>query len=626
MVDLNRKSSPGRAALTLCLCLCLCLCLGAGLGGLAGCDDQPASPPPTPEVSHLWPVQETILLRPGLTQPILFELATAGGAPIAGEEVRFSILADPEMAVGEAKGATLISERDVTDAAGRAGVTVRAGLPTIFRVHARTRRAADADAVIVVGSAEYGSAEIMPLPPTATTPGSGGGASGTLVDILLFDGAACATTGPATTRPPVRGVKVVPPGGVALYTSIATSGSHAIVGRARDPAGAIQALGCVDLPGASLIPDGVVRVALPLAEAKVSPLGRFAVQSRFRPEASAKGFDPSSAVAAPWIDLADCPLDPASLLLDCTIDALGGGGPADPLDCLPSSEGPLGDRLAARRGKSSAGGCHAATDALDQPSLDAVAAALFPARGDARVLTALASLGADAADVMRTIKLESSLVITATSVPGRHQADHTLDLVELTTANGASRIPPAWLGIPALTAFHVPVYERSGAVQIAPHGWTLRLGTVGRHAFGELALGPRGLPASSVALVEAIVGLASMTDRKSTSAMEYKGCAAVDLGICEAAGEAAGCLEAACTRGITALATRLDAGFLDLDGDALDFHLEGSAVAVDVDSNGDAERLGDPVSTPARPGLWSAELRARGGAGRFTGLWSGERR
>src|SRR5205823_9595059 len=104
------------------------------------------------------------------------------------------------------------------------------------------------------------------------------------------------------------------------------------------------AAGCVDVPAGSLLPDGMVYVALPLDAVAPDPTGTFDVTSAF---AFSPPLAAAAPLAAPWRDLADCPLDPAQLWLDCTIDALSGTSADDPLDCVPAAspggEGPLGD-------------------------------------------------------------------------------------------------------------------------------------------------------------------------------------------------------------------------------------------------------------------------------------------
>ena len=80
------------------------------------------------------------------------------------------------------------------------------------------------------------------------------------------------------------------------------------------------------------------------------------------------------------------------------------------------------------------------------------------------------------------------------------------------------------------------------------------------------------------------------------------------------------------TAGLAGWAHHLDSGFAMIDGDDLDLFLDGSAVIIDADSDGFADRLGDATAAPARPGIWSAEIDGKGGVAKFSGTWSAVRR
>ena len=92
---------------------------------------------------------------------------------------------------------------------------------------------------------------------------------------------------------------------------------------------------------------------------------------------------------------------------------------------------------------------------------------------------------------------------------------------------------------------------------IGSHGFTLRLGTAARAAFGPLALVPRGLPADVPSFVSALFSLAQTPGGTAT------GCAALDGVVCPAAARPAGCVMSACLTGLGALAGKLDGAFAD---------------------------------------------------------------
>ena len=162
-------------------------------------------------------------------------------------------------------------------------------------------------------------------------------------------------------------------------------------------------------------------------------MGRFALTTpiTFRPPPPA-----AAAIAGPWRDLSDCPLDPAQLLLDCMIDALSPETADDPLDCAPNlapgGEGPLGDALIARRGlliANAAGtvtSCRAGQDRGGAPSLDALAFGLFGTPAPSLVVT-LPAIAVDAAHILDSVTLESTLDVQAAGRPDEFIVTHTLD-------------------------------------------------------------------------------------------------------------------------------------------------------------------------------------------------------
>ena len=153
---------------------------------------------------------------------------------------------------------------------------------------------------------------------------------------------------------------------------------------------------------------------------------------------------------------------------------------------------------------------------------------------------------------------------------------------------------------------------------IANHGFTVRLGTAARVAFGALALARRGLPADAPGVVAAMAALAHDETGKDV------GCLALDDALCPRAGQAPGCLVTACATGLNALAARLDASFEPADGTDLDLYLEGAAPLLDTHNNGFADRLVD-LQVGAQAGTWSVDLRPRGGRRSSAAAWEAVR-
>jgi hypothetical protein len=371
------------------------------------------------------------------------------------------------------------------------------------------------------------------------------------------------------------------------------------------PGPTILATGCVDIPGQSLQPGQTVQVSLPLTDAVPDPVGSFAVTSTitFVPPLAA-----AAALARPWVDLSDCPLDPAQLWLDCTVDALSAASPADPLDCVPASaagaEGPLGDAIAARRGTwlvdgtGAATKCRGARTSGGAEGLDAIVLGLFGTPA-APAIAALPGLAADAAAILQGVRLTSSLDVVPGNQSGTYVVTHTLEAAQLGPGFSVS-VPLAPLGLPVLQAVTAGSIE-DGDLALATHGFTLRLGTTARAAFGPLALVPRGLPADVAGFVQALFAQAQAPGGAS-------GCAALDATVCPAAGQPAGCVSNACATGLQALAGILSDAFLTADGPGLDLQLSGLTPMVPIPGGLRAQRLGMGEAPGPSEALWNARV------------------
>jgi hypothetical protein len=556
---------------------------------------------------------DLIQVSPGGTGSARFVL-TSGGVPIAGQPVSFTIVDAPETPDPEAQGAVLLASSTMTDALGVASVEVRVDRPTVFLVRA-TAGNLDAEVAVIVALA-VGNVVVVPfLPPTSSAFALTSG-----IDVLLLDDRLCVDIDLTDPPPSPRGVTGMVPlpreDGMARFEIVSTTKSSAIVGGAHDVHGVRIAVGCVDLMGSSLVAGGSVEVSLPLHDAVPSPGGRFAVTSPidFVPPLAA-----AALIAGPWRDLGDCPLDPAQLLLDCTIDALSPATSGDPLDCKPSTvaggEGPLGDALTARRGvlitdlSMAPTACRGAFDSALAPSLDAIAMGLFGSPTPA-LLLALPAIGDDAAHVLDTVRLSSTLDLQSAGRPDEYVATHTLagaTFASFTTA-GTAEVALTPLALPALTAYPAAT-TRDGLLIIDNHGFSLRLGRVARAGFGAVALAPRGVAPDAGGLIAAIAALARSPDGA------VSGCAAFDRALCAAVGSAAGCLATACPAGLGALAARLDGVFDAADGTGLDLYLAGAAALVNMHG----VQLGTNPYDPAALEIatWSVDLRTASGRARL---------
>ncbi len=606
---IHSLSTSGRVACALALCVAATAgggCSGGSGGGGAGDFSLTATATTQP-----------IELSPNAQVTLTFIL-TDGGHPAPGQTVSFTTIGS---SAAGAQGATVAEPSGVTGADGSVSVSVRAGLAD-FRVEAQIGTA-KADVAVIVATGPTGTVLVAPFLTPATSPLP----PGATIQILFYDDTSCAQLNLDQPPDPIvrGGTGMVTLQGLdttARFDVVSTTVVSAAVGRAY--AGAVPvASGCVDIAGSMLLADETVEVALPLTDWSPDPVGIYTVTSalKFAPPLAA-----AAAVAAPWTDSSDCPLDPAQLWLDCTADALSPATSADPLDCVPSAapggEGPLGDAIAALRGvplTNGAGGpplCRSAHDAAGNESLDALALGLFGSPTPAQ-LVALPAIAADAASLFDSFQLVSQLTVARGGTAGSYAVTHLLTGAEF---GSASQVPVtlASLGLPTLQAYTSATVSDQALV-IGSHGFTLRLGTAARAAFGPLALVPRGLPADVPSFVAALFSLAQTPGGSAT------GCAALDGVVCPAAARPAGCLMSACLSGLGALAGKLDGAFATADGTGLDLTLSGTAPLIEKSGSGLADRLGSDGTGTSAAATWSVNLRTSLGSAQVTATFAGRR-
>jgi hypothetical protein len=599
--------STGRGARALLLALALAAVAGACAGG------EPGMVPS--DASLLTADPETLQVDPNGTGTLRFVLTSGSVLPIAGQTVSFTIVDNPYVEGVEAQGARLSVASGTTDRSGAVTVQVLAGRETRFDVRAQAG-SAEAMVNVDVVAGQVGSIIVAPyFDPGSRFAVDPDGAGINTILVRFFDRTQCREHSLVHVPTTVRTEMLPAKGGTARFDSVSTTQPSAIFAEAQGDLGTPVAVGCVDLPGASVLPNGLVEVALPLYDAVPDPSSAFAVTSTF-------DFDPplaaAAAIAAPWRDLSDCPLDPAQLLLDCTIDALSLATPGDPLDCRPSpipgAEGPLGDALLARRGDLlPATECRGPRSADMGISLDAIAMGLFGAPKPA-LIAALPAISEDAAHVLDAPMLFSTLDVR----PGA-EADHYLIAHTLTGAHfalpggGEADVPLTPLALPNVTAYTEAI-TRDGLLVVDRHGFSLRLGRVARAGFGAAALVPRRSPGTAGGLVAAIAALASTDEGLVT------GCAAFDRVLCAVVDAPPGCLAAACPAGLTMLAAQLDKAFDAADGAGLDLYLSGSAPLIDTNMDSWADLLATSADGIA---AWSAEVRTNLGVARMTAELTG---
>jgi hypothetical protein len=606
------------------------VCLVAAFAA-AGCRSN--APLPLPDTARtnlsLSGPTDTLVIRPGSSGRIRFALRDEGGLPVPSYPIEFAILQD-----GNSEGtvdARLSADQELTDSTGSVVLEIIVGSlasdnqPASFSVKATCRGSTGTQADIMVTTNVY-SVEILPLPDDALL----GATSIVTTRLLFFDDTTCGeldltNLNAAPTRP--RSPHTVPANGTWVFSGIAASGSHAVVGLGLDSNTFIQIGGCIDIPGSSLLASETIRATLFMDRLFPVPLGTYQVKSDFGLVPAPRAL---ATIQSAWRQWSRCPLDPARLWLDCTLDALATDPVKDPLDCVPvpGAEGSLGDQLFARRGQvvapaSSAADtpCRGQMDSAGNTSLEAIVDALF---GDMRGQLQGARLGAlpdEISALLSELHIDSQMTITPGSDINSYVVKH--DLLALTFPNALAPITfkvPIPLGLPVASVSGIAATLKAGQLSVPSHGFTLRLGTTARYAFEATSFKSRGVQ-DSQSLVNAIFGLAHVSDQGTV----LSGCAALDAAVCDQLRQGRGCLLDACNRGLDSLASMLAGAFDNLDGTALDFFLSGSAPVVDLNGDGlaDALGLGGRAGTvSAGPGLWSAALDAQGGNYFVGGSWT----
>jgi len=596
----------------------------------AGCAGGEA--PATPAGGAvLKPDPKTIRVGPGETG-FARVVMTNGGVPVGSATVTFSISNAPLLADTHQPGAALAPVTAVTDASGAAtvGISVddHVALASVFSIQA-TAGIGRADVTVIVADASSGSVVVAPFFPNPDTPTRATGG----ITVRFLDDQRCAEVDPYLPPDPQGGGRPQidrVAGETATFEYVTTTRPAAALGRANNGHGQLIALGCIDLPEGTVQPDGVVAVALALRDAVPSPVGRFAVRSpiTFRPPPPA-----AASIAGPWRDLSDCPLDPAQLLLDCIIDALSPETAADPLDCSPNlapgGEGPLGDALMARRGlliANAAGAvtsCRSGQDRLGAPSLDAIALGLFGTPTPPLLVT-LPAIAGEAAHILDSVTLGSTLDVQATGRPDEFIVTHTLDSAAFPLPLMPKITVPvalAPLALPALTATTTAT-THDGLLNVDDHGFSLRLGRVALVGFNAVTLAPR-LPAPATADTDGLITeVVKLAHAKDADGSDVAGCAAFNALLCPIAGGDQTCLSAACSDGLGALIARLRGGFDAANGTGLDFYLAGSAPVLNTQGGASAHQLGDDQTAPGR---WSVDLQTAAGRSQLSTTFVGLR-
>jgi hypothetical protein len=605
----------------------------------AGC--QSHAPLPLPDAAPIIGIAlsaapEALVIRPGSSGRIRFVAQDELGQPVPDYPIDFAIL--PDSNSNGTVDTSLSGNHGLTDSTGAAVLEIIVGnlasdnQPASFSILATCPGGTTVAQVDIMVTTNAYSVEILPLPADDLL----GITSIVTTRLLFFDDATCGeldltNLNAAPTRP--RSPHTVAANASWVFSGIAASGSHAVVGLGLDGNTFVQIGGCLDIPGSSLLESETIRATLYMDRLFPVPVGTYQAKSDFKLQPPPSEL---ATIQSTWQQWVRCPLDPARLWLDCTLDALASNPTSDPLDCVPvpGAEGPLGDLVSQRRGtvvaptagttsSTTDAPCRGQTDNSGGRSLEATVAALF---ADASAQLQGARLGAlpdEIAALLTGIHIDSQMTITAGSDINSYVITHDLRALTFPNALALITFSTPTLGLPVTSVSGILATLKAGQLLVPNHGFTLRLGTTARYAFEGTSVKSRGAQ-DSQSLVNLVFGLAHVADHGTV----LSGCAALDAAVCDQLGQPRNCLSGACQNGLGALASKLAGAFDSLDGKALDFFLSGSTPVVDLGGDGLADALGQggrAGSVSAGPGLWLATVDASGGGYVVNGSWTASR-
>ena len=530
-------------------------CAGTDIG------DVDASAPGNYRLEIAFPPGESLGLGPTASATLAVRYLSAEGAPVAGAEVSFALLAT---ASEESAGSTLSSERALTNAVGVAEVTlVAAAERTSFRVEVSAAAAPSVFFYIGVSDRGFSDLIVSPRHGGARDVGSFASLQFRLYRAVELRCASLDIEAPPASLFPLRSSDSFAP--AVRWRNLPADAAYTIVAWAAGAPGTPLAAGCVDLGAEAVRAGREIRLELAVddLELRLPAVQTWVSRIDLAPLRSAL---PGASL---WRALA-CPLGPAQLLIDCALDAASPGV----LDCIPDSGDPLAAALADARG-SLAGGCRGAT-AGGAPSLEAALAAEmgagpWPADG---------ALGLLWLDVIGELQLVSEVQRSGPETL-RHtllRASQSVGLIERSIDLVASARP-------VVTALGVLFTSRGDQTfTLGEHRFSLWLGELLERAFVELALAPLGLQARQGdlgnALLETVDGAAAP-----------RGCASLDALVCPAADAALGCL-GGCPGVAAHLNASLEAWLSELAREGLDVTLRGSGTVLDTDGDRQIDGFG----------------------------------
>lgn len=577
-----------RVSTTALLALAVGLGLGCSSGSSTGSDGGVQLTLVDPSAPHAD-------LQQGDTRQLSVRYRSNLGTPVVGAQIDFIML-------GNTKGSTLSADAVHTDSAGLASVELRAGsASTEFAVR------------VIAPSVPYLSIEVTVTDFEPGTLNVQTGSNGALpneqierIDLLLYESTSCSTIDVVAPSTPFRSSSVDGIGASTAFRTLNVDRQYSLLGRGFGGKGRLRFGSCVDLPTGLLAGGKPVTFVLVLDDLAPRVAGNYALDSEI---VLKNPIVPLAPLLHPWVDLSDCELDPAQLLLDCVVDAVDDG---DPLDCVipDGNHSALTVAILEERGALVAG-CRTSLLANASPTLDKKISDLLNANG-AKLLAAIASIPQAVEDALTRFHVGSSLRITPAHFAdesGRLNAtaQHGINGFILQGKDRAASYPIGVIVAPR------PVTESAALIDdwvlsLAKHSLSLRLDLIARaalqdpvmvEAFENIEFDEGAPPSDARSLVGRLAELVKAPAAKP-------GCEAISRIICDAVGQPAQCVATACSEGLGALATYLDSGFVAAatSSQGVDLQWAGQALLADVDGDLIPDLIGSDPGDEDVTGTW----------------------
>ena len=432
------------------------------------------------------------------------------------------------------------------------------------------------------------------------------------------------------------GDAIRPSGETATLRRRQHDATSAVVGRALDGHGQLIALGCVDLPGSSLVRrTASSQVALPLRDAVPIPVGtlRGHVADRLRAAAGGGRRDRRSLARPRRLPARS---GPAAARLHHRRAVAGDGGRPARLLAEPrprAARGRSATRSPARRGRPIANAGGAVTSCRGGPTGRARPASTRSRWGCSaarrrRWWSRCPRSPTDAAHILDSVTLGSTLDVQADGPPGRirrhaHAGQRRL-LGAAATRRRAVALAP--LRAPRADGLPRPRRPRDGLLIIDNHGFSLRLGRVARVGFGAVALAPR-LPAPATRRRgRSDRGARGAGARQGPDGSDVAGCAAIDARLCPQSAGGAGLPRHRLLRrprraGRAARRRRST----PRTGPASTSTSPAPRRCSTRSGDGSAHQLGSNLDDPTAPASWSVDLRTAAGRSQLSATFVGLR-